>query len=253
MSFLWSRVTLVAAVALAAAPLAGCSAIFNPENSDDVLRCGNALECEAHDVIANAVADNRRQAQCKSPASDGSGDISQSNEDQVCSVTDAEIGCDPESQNLMHPYRVIYDAAANSNGIYTTCAEERRGSVGCKPTLQGMCDAGLATNAFGVCDIPESDTPAVEPSSDLAGFDVRDQYCRSFFCDEAFVCDGSGPKPICRRCDPDAPIGEGGCAVLYVAGAPSTIYADPNEGCEDVAKTDEVDFGPLPPQQNPTP
>jgi hypothetical protein len=251
MSFLWSRVTLVAAVALAAAPLAGCSAIFNPENSDDVLRCGNAVDCEENDVIAEAISSNRVQAQCKSPSSDGGGDISQSNEDQVCSVTDAEVGCDPESQNLMHPYRVLYDAAVGSSGIYTPCAEERRGSLGCKPTLQGMCDTGLETNAFGFCDAPGNENPAVEPDLTLSGVDVRDQYCRSFFCDEAFVCDDSGPKPVCRRCDPDAAIGEGGCAMLYIAGAPSTIYADPNEGCEAVAKTDEVDFGPFPPLQNP--
>ncbi|MCB9706759.1 MAG: hypothetical protein H6711_33250 [Myxococcales bacterium] len=248
MSLSWLRAPLLAAAPLlAVATLAsGCSAIFNPEKSDDVLRCGNAFDCEGFDEIAAAIDDKRAQAQCNAPG-DGSGsDISQSKENQVCSVVDAEIGCDPSSLDLMHIYRTTYEDVADLSGVYAPCADELKGTLGCKPTLAGTCGAGLEINKFGTCDNEGADA-VVEASQDNKGLDVRDQFCASFFCDESFVCDGSGSKPLCKRCEDGKPVGEGGCAKIYINGAPSTIYQDVGGSvCESVADTTKVDFGPIP-------
>lgn len=247
MSFLWSRVTLVAAVALAAAPLAGCSAIFNPENSDDVLRCGNVDDCLADETFAAALQDKRYEAACAAPGN--SDEFGSSNENTVCSTTDKQISCDPSQLDQLSDFVVRYNEAVESNGIYIACQAENLGKRGCKPNV-GACDAGLTVNDFGVCDDPNSPVPAYEASTSNAGQDVLDQYCRQFYCDDEgdnFTCTNSDNKLICKRCDPGKPVGEGGCATMWVNGAPSSVYVAA-DGCDPTKSSlENSEFGPLPP------
>ena len=172
MSFPWLRASLV--VLVSAASLAGCSAIFNPENSDDVLRCGNADDCLANETFAAALQDKRLDVACGAPGSDDG--FSSSNENSVCSTTDKLVTCDPASLNQLSETVIRYNEAQDSNGIYIACQAENLGKQGCKPNGES-CEAGLETNDFGVCDDPNSPLPsAYEASTDLAGQDVLDQH-----------------------------------------------------------------------------
>lgn len=235
----------------------GCSAILNPENSDEVLRCGNADDCLEFEEIAAVVGDKRTQATCAAPGGDGSGDFTEAKENQVCSVTDFQLSCaiksyggDESTGNAQSNriYVQTFTEAINKAGLYIPCAEDRRGSRGCKAKLDSTCDTGLSLNAFGACDVANPEAPAVEPTPDLKALDVRDQFCRSYFWDDDFVCASSGTSNyLCKRCDPAAPIGQGGCAQLYFGGAPSTVYTDHGDaGRPAEANVDKVEFGPFP-------
>ncbi len=243
MSFSWLRASLV--VLVSAASVAGCSAIFNPENSDDVLRCGNVDDCLADETFAAALQDKRLDAACGAP---GSGDgFSSSNENTVCSTTDKLISCDPGSLDQLSDMVVRYNEAVDSNGIYIACQAENLGKQGCKPNM-GSCDAGLAVNDFGVCDDPNNPVPAYEASTSNAGQDVLDQYCRQFYCDDGdgFTCTLSGTDRLCKRCEPGKPIGEGGCGTMWVNGAPSSVYTA-NDGCDPTQSSlENSEFGPIP-------
>ncbi|HRI07768.1 MAG TPA: hypothetical protein PKW35_08130 [Nannocystaceae bacterium] len=235
----------ISALALAALTSIGCSAILNPENSDDVLRCGNADECASYPEIAAALDNQRTEAVCSAPGS--SSEFGTSNRDQVCSVTDKPQSCDLTKLNADNPARVRAEEAESSSGVYIACAEANRGKQGCKPKLDNTCDAGLKVNAFGACDSADADHPAVEATADLKGLDVADQFCRSYFCDDAFVCNAD--SLLCVRCDPKKALGDGGCAELYVNGALSSVYVEGE--CPKRAAASTVTVGPLSPAQMP--
>ena len=247
MSLSWLRASLV--VLVSAASVAGCSAIFNPENSDDVLRCGNVDDCLADQTFAAALQDKRLEAACAAPGTDAAGgDISESNENTVCSTTDKQISCDPGKLDQLSDLVVRYNEAVDSNGIYIACQVENLGKQGCKPST-GACEAGLEVNDYGVCDDPNNPIPAYEASSDNAGQDVLDQYCRQFYCDDGsnFTCTVSGGSDrLCKRCDPGKPVSEGGCATMWVNGAPSSVYVAA-DGCDPTKSSLEgSEFGPIP-------
>jgi len=248
MSLSWLRASLV--VFVSAASVAGCSAIFNPENSDDVLRCGNVDDCYADQTVALALQDKRLEAACNAPGSDAAGDdISQSNESKVCSTTYKQISCDPSQLDQLSDFVVRYKEAVDSNGIYIACQVENLGKQGCKPNA-GACDADLEVNDLGICDNPNSPIPAYEASTENAGQDVLDQYCRQFYCDDEgdnFGCSrDKANKLICKRCDPDKPIGEGGCATMWVNGAPSSVYVTGDDCDPTESSLANSKFGPLP-------
>lgn len=244
-------------VALPALGLLGCNFILNPENSDDILRCGNAIDCERFDEIAAAIANNRVQAKCDAPSGDNMGDISQANENQVCSVVDKEVSCamasyggDEEagSSSPQNDYVAAFTEAVSRINLYVGCSTENFGKRGCKP-MNGLCEGGMLVNDYGVCDDAAAEIPAVEANPELKGQDVRDQFCRSYFCSEEFACVADGKNYACRRCEPGKPLGEGGCGDIWFNGARSTVYIE--DECPSSSAVTKAAFGPVPPSPMP--
>jgi hypothetical protein len=228
-----SRLPAVFALALASFGAFGvsCTAILAPR--DDVQRCGTADDCDP-------TGDERYVPVCK--FDDASLDLDSKEVDKIC-VADfkASVGCNPGSYTKPgHPFAVAYEELGDISR-YATCTPEQLGSQGCLP-MGGSCGEGFAVNAVGLCDDDNPETPmAVQADTEeLVGQDVRDQFCRSFFCDERFVCD-TGTN-FCVPCDPEQEYGEGGCGEVWIAGARSCVYDVECEDDPDV--TDEkVTFG----------
>jgi len=227
-----SAVLALAVAALGAISSVSCTAILAPR--DDVQRCGTADDCEP-------TGDNRYVPVCRF-AEDT--EVESLEVDKIC-VADFKpsVGCNPESiTNPEHPYRVAFDELGDS-ARYAVCnSETQLGTRGCPPQ-GGGCQGDLAVNDAGLCDDTDPNTPMVvqAETEELIGQDVRDQFCRSFFCDDRFVCD-SGSN-VCVLCDPDEPYGEGGCGEIWIAGARSCVYEDGDE-CVGADVTDEtVTFG----------
>jgi hypothetical protein len=226
---------------LAGFTISACSAFFVPDEADDgVARCNTTEDCEEP-------ADNRHIAQCVF----GMGQPE--NSDKVCSSAFKELGCHPQAQSGEGELEDLYDDVTSNQIklLYSSCSDENDGKRGCEPGAAG-CLAGLEL-IDGICDDPDALYPAINPSqvglSEIAGQDVLDQLCRFYYCDESFVCDDSGTKPLCRPCDPSEPYGEGGCGTLYIQGAPSPVYThiDENGGnCEGSIDIGEVQFGSAP-------
>jgi hypothetical protein len=257
------RASLVASAALAVTALASlfaCNFILNPDG-DGIIRCDNPDDCDV--PLSAALADDRGQSRCAA-AGGGGGGFTQSQDNKVCSVVDKEdVPCNPASyeNNDTVPVAKTYNEAIGQ-GVYTACAPEDFGKAGCAPN-GGSCDAGLEVRTYqalsGDKDNPDvteqkvcapKGVPAVGANGALVGFDVLDQHCRSYFCDDAFVCDrGSGTSSgwRCVRCDPDAAYGNGGCGTMYLRGAPSTVYTADlgGDACADVAGGDKTNFGPV--------
>ena len=115
----------------------------------------------------------------------------------------------------------ILDGAVRSVAQrYAACDATQLGAMGCPPN-GGACNQGLAENDAGLCDDDDPATPRAVQLEDpeLVGLDVRDQFCRSYFCDDRFVCDPGSNN--CVLCDPDELYGEGGCGQVWIAGARS--------------------------------
>ena len=229
-------VLALALVSLAALGGSSCTAILAPR--DDVQRCGTADDCEP-------TGDNRYVPVCK--FGESAEDVESLEVDKIC-VADfkTSVSCRVEAiVNPEHPYRAKFDELADS-ARYAVCDPATQlGTRGCPPS-GSSCGEGLAVNAAGLCDDDDPETPMLVQveSEELLGQDVRDQFCRSFFCDERFVCDTtSDNSQVCVLCDPDEPFGEGGCGEVWIAGARSCVYDDGNE-CEGSDVTDlTVTFG----------
>jgi hypothetical protein len=234
---------------LAGFTISACSAFFVPDvDTDGVARCNTGDDCPEPD-------DNRHISQCVY------GEGQPENSDKVCSSAFRELTCSPQVQSGEGQLEDLYDDVTSNQGKarYSSCSTENLGKRGCakRPPNDpaGDCDAGLEVidAETGICDDPNALYPAINPSqvglTDIAGQDVLDQLCRFYFCDESFVCDQSGSKPICRPCDPNEAYGEGGCGTLYIQGAPSFVYThvDENGGnCNGDIDLGEVVFGTEP-------
>jgi hypothetical protein len=135
--------------------------------------------------------------------------------------------------------------------LYGACDDAHKGLRGCAPrATDPTCDDGLEV-IEGLCDDPDAPFPAINPSqvglSDIAGQDVLDQLCRFYFCDQSYICDRTGTKPLCRACDPTKPYGMGGCGTLYIQGEPSHVYTSIDEdggNCQGDIDLKDVEFGP---------
>ena len=82
----------------------------------------------------------------------------------------------------------------------------------------------------------------------MFGQDVKDQHCRSYFCDDSFVCDSGSKK--CTRCNSSSDaedLGQGACAELALQGQRSTVYQNTEaleDGCQDPSDVEMTVFGP---------
>lgn len=205
-----------------------CTAILAPR--DDVERCGTADDCAP-------TGDERYVPACRfdDPTLDAD------EFEKIC-VADfkTSVGCNPdnyltkENSNEPHPYGGIAFPELADSGRYVGCEESQLGLKGCRPPSGGSCGSGLSVNEAGLCD--DGNPQAVEVTTATVGQDVRDQFCRAFFCDDRFVCDtGSN---VCVICDPDEPFGEGGCGEVFIGGARSCVYqsyASPDDDACDAA------------------
>lgn len=252
------RASLVASALLALLP--GCNFIFNPDG-DGVIRCDNPDDCDG--PLFDALADQRGQAACGAAGGGGS-DFNTSVNNKVCSVVDNEaVSCNPEVLvGSTGPIGKALTDADKQLDAYDPCTSDRFGTLGCPPK-DGACSEGkprtytsiTGEDAISV-DLKGTErticapdgVAAVEPNKVLERWDVVDQHCRSYFCDESFVCArGKGSADYkCRRCDPDLPYGAGGCGELYMYGKLSSVYVEVGgDACEDRADADKTDFGPV--------
>lgn len=209
---------LVAATLPAVLLSAGCNFIFNPANSDDIVRCKNTTECEKNEAFFEALNTERLDATCQAPG--GSATFGTSKTNQVCSMVDkASVSCGTD----MLPagkFADAVDAATTNKAVYAPCSSADKGKLGCDARDDGTCDSGLKKSKHGVCDDGKGQ-PLYAASDAFLLQDVKDQQCRSYFCSDEFVCDD---KSKCIRCDPDKEPGKGGCGDLALNGARSTVY-----------------------------
>ena len=212
--------SLVGGLALGGA-LAGCSAILPPDQDDDgVERCDTADDC-------TAPASNRLEAVCA--LGEGQSDASP----KVCVAEYTTISCATAAgiDNLTE----AYDAAVlDLGGYYARCTEENLGKRGCPGAPGSGCEAGLIV-VEGICQV-EGDLVRGYSSTEDRGIDVKDQYCRYFFCDDSFVC---GPDDTCVPCTPGVPVGQGGCGDLWINGMVSAVYDI--DGCKSATEAVQND------------
>lgn len=235
-------VPAVLASVLATVFSTGCNFIFNPANSDDIVRCKNTIECEKEEVFFEALNTERLDAQCSSPG--GSATFGTSKTNQVCAIVDkAAVACGAEGLPA-GTFADAVDAATTNKAVYTPCTSDKLGTLGCKPKGDGSCGAGLKTTEHGLCD-DELGQPLYEASDAFFLQDVKDQQCRSYFCSDEFVCDKNSK---CIRCDPDEKPGEGGCGDLALNGARSTVLQTQKEleaACPASSSFEGTEFGPV--------
>lgn len=229
------RTFAVVALAIAVPFAVSCTVVFAPR--DDVQRCENTDDCDD-------TGDPRYVAVCQY----GEESFDESKVDQVCVAAFSVPGCKPPPDGAgVGAYGINHDLAIKP-AHYAPDAEGRScaslgGVVGCPPDpMTAECNEGLTRNENGICDDGSGTVFSASGNEKFRGQDVRDQYCRSFFCDDSFVCDTSDYR--CVPCDPAKPFAEGGCGELYIAGAPSCFYTDPEETCKAPdGKLDEPTFG----------
>lgn len=217
-----SRIPAVLSLALGALTIFGssCTLILAPR--DDVQRCGSADDCDP-------TGDNRYVPICK--FDDENSDLDSSVVDKIC-VADfrPNLGCDPQTytdpaETYLTAFMELSDSAR-----YTGC-ENNAGALGCQPLAGDNCQGDLEVNDLGVCDDDNPNTPRAyrADTTELFGQDVRDQFCRAYFCDDRFVCDTT--TNLCVLCDDGEVPGEGGCGELYVDNQPSCAYQDADANC----------------------
>lgn len=225
----------------------GCNFILNPANSDEVIRCKNTTECEGESFFFEALNTNRVDAACAAPGSGGGG-FTSSKTNQVCSVVDkVSVSCDP-AVFMKGPFFDAWERANANKAAYVACPADKAGTLGCAPTFNGTCTAPLEVNSYGLCD-DGSGLPLFPATAELFGQDVKDQHCRSYFCDDAFVCNAKTNK--CIRCDPakDAlsDLGQGACGDQALQGKRSTVYQSAEtleSACLDASDVEMTAFGP---------
>jgi hypothetical protein len=216
-----------------------CTAILKPR--DDVQRCGTADDCDA-------TGDDRYVAVCRfDPENSG---LDSTKVDKICVADFDVISCaiPPMAEGQNDTYAALFDKDEECDGFDTSCAEENLGSLGCPPPDGGSCNGDL-TLQDNTC-IDEGASVRVVTGGGLVRQAVQDQFCKSFFCDEEFVCDTTDEdSPICVRCDADEEFGKGGCGLLYANGDVAPMYAlddalDEDNGCPGPdAKTEVPVFG----------
>jgi hypothetical protein len=217
-----------------------CSVILKPR--DDVERCGTAEEC-------SPTGDNRYEPVCK--FDDENLDLDSTKIDKICVADFRSIGCDPMGYSSGSGLNNLFlETTEKSSCVDLGCSMENMGKAGCPPPSGEGCGSGLELDDEGFCNDPDADEPIIPPSylaaNDLDDQHVRDQFCKSFFCDDSFVCNSDTKK--CQRCDTDRPFGEGGCGLVYSEGEIAKVYVlgdDLEAQCaaEDVQTDEPAVFG----------
>ncbi len=225
-------VSLILAAAALSSSLA-CSLILTPR--DDVQRCGNVDDCETPE-------DTRFEAVC---ISDPAADIDTTKVEQVCVAQFRSVSCDPMGYDAEGEFRALFDSRTSLDYACPAASDPPvPGVQGCPP--EDGCAAGLEVIA-GVCDDPRAEVPSINLRSvdNLEAQDVKDQFCRSFFCDDEYVCNSADGINACELCDPTKPFGEGGCGTVYTQGTPSCVYASGEDECAqpDTNAVDRPSFG----------
>lgn len=210
----------------------GCSVILKP--NDDVERCGNAEDC-------SPTGDERYVPICK--FDEENTDLDTTKIDKICVADYKSVTCDPMGSTGTAMMNGFKEAAESSACIDLGCTTENAGKVGCRAPSGGKCDAGLELDENDICVDPDADQPVIGAAF-LAANElpkdqpVRDQFCKSYFCDDTFVCNA---QKKCQPCDPDKDYGAGGCGLVYAEGAPAKIYVLGSE-LEDQCAGPDVQF-----------
>ena len=193
--------------------LAGCTAILDPERLDNVYRCDFDGECPVH-------ADPRFANVCTT--ADESLDAP-----KVC-VPEPDVSCDPYEVDEDSEFVALFHALSADAGRYADACGDLGPVRGC-PAVLGACNPGLTEHPqSGRCDDDDPSTPpALAPAPSVAGQDVLDQFCRSTFCTQDFVCDTREHK--CVPCQMGEALGRSGCGDLYIAGQRSSVYLSADE------------------------
>lgn len=205
-------------VSSALVSMTSCTAILAPR--DDVERCGSADDCPP-------TGDERYIAECRF---DEGSSLDSTEVDKICvAAFRPSIGCNPMNYLTLpdgseHPFKTMFDD--NSDSLRYTC-DMTPGVRGCAPDMAGCADGLEFDEEQGFCDDPDATasnpTISLSGETELRGQDVLDQFCRSFFCDNSFVCDTT--DFTCVPCDPEDPFGEGGCGTVYIGGQRSCAYS----------------------------
>lgn len=189
----------------------GCTAALDPERIDGLARCEWDRDCPDS-------GDARWAQSCVE--TEGSGG-------KVCAPVFTPLSCDPYDYDPRSTFRLQFEAAKAIEGRYEYDCQDPAGVMGCIPS-KGQCADGLVVDPkSGRCDDSDPSTPpALAPETFVAGQDVRDQFCRSFFCDETFVCNTrtDGKEDVCVPCELGKPLAQGGCGELYIDGEKSGVY-----------------------------
>lgn len=217
-----------------------CSLVVKPR--DDVERCGTADDC-------SPTGDERYVPLCK--FDDENLDLDSTKIDKICVADFRSIKCDPSAYGGSSMANGFQDKVEDDACTELGCDDENLGKIGCPP-LDGNCEGDLEVQEVDdsdYCVDPDADQPVIPAAflsnNDLDDQHVRDQFCKSYFCDDTFVC---GANNNCQPCDPDAEYGEGGCGIVYSEGAPAKIYVlggDLEDGCRgsDATTEEEALFG----------
>lgn len=213
----------------------GCSLMLDPERLDDVERCEYAVDCPES-------PDPRFEFICTTADE-------QSDAPKICSPRPS-VSCDPGDYDYRSEFRTRHREAAAIDGRYVNRCSDLGGVQGCLPK-DGVCNDGLTIHPdTGRCDDDDQSTPvALAPEEDLVRLqDVLDQFCRSMYCSDEFVCDKR--DNVCVRCEFGTSLGRGGCGDLYIDGQRSSIYLSNDamdEACEgEDMSGDEALLGPAP-------
>lgn len=234
-----TTVLIATVIGSVAGSVTGCSAILKP--NDDVERCGNAEDC-------SPTGDNRYVPICK--FDDENTGLDTTKVDKICVADFKSIGCDPSQYTGTSMANNFKDTAEDATCVDLGCSDENAGKPGCRPA-QGTSDCQFGSpDDDGFCGDPDADQPVI-PAVFLGDDElkqdqhVRDQFCKSYFCDDTFVCNAQSK---CEQCDPEKPFGQGGCGIVYAEGAPAKVYVlggDLEDQCagEDVQADEPAVFG----------
>ena len=199
-----------AALLLAFASALACSAILEPH--DQVTRCNTTDDC-------GAIKDKRYTSACA--FDEAHADLDTTKYDRICvAVPKPNVGCDPAGYMVPdNPFMKAVDSCGDLG-----CDMANDGRLGCPPNAGACMEGSLVT--FGqdgpaYCGDSEI-VPGFALSDDLENQHVKDAFCKSFFCDDTFVCNNTTHK--CVPCDDGAQYGEGGCGIVYADGMPAPVY-----------------------------
>jgi hypothetical protein len=214
---------------------AGCSLMLDPQRLDDVPRCDFDVDCPE-------APDPRFEFICTTTDEESSAP-------KICSPRPS-VSCAPDDYDYHSEFRVRHREAGEVQDRYVNRCNDLGGVQGCPPK-DGQCEPGLSVHArTGRCDDSDDATPvALAPEEDLVRQqDVLDQFCRSMYCSDEFVCDKA--DYVCVRCEFGTSLGRGGCGDLYIDGERSSIYlsdAQMQDACEGEDMTVEnARLGPIP-------